>query len=971
MSNPFTEIKRSLSTFETFSFGIVGVITWFLTFPAAHAALGVSALYIWIPGSIVSMFTNFQIKKIAPRFADVVGGTPIYTVKMLGENHFLSRYGGLGHVWGWVSLALINSYLFNDTIQIEFSKHGVYIDSGIIIFVFLVFSYLISLASQRLPGVVHMFLVYPLLILLTFVFGTLGIYGLTHISHITQLSWQTIGVGTFAQWYFFLMYTLYNGDIVTSYIPESKSKSSSIKVLTVVALFTPIVFILGSFTFALFAPTNFNGNLTHFLVDSLTPVFGELSTIITILLILFSTIVSSISGIGIAARTLFGLSKVGLLSKYLGFVSKRNTLDNAIITSGVVTLIFGLLVRDVPAMIAVTGLTCSLLYSIMRFAYWNTHDKTLPFKNISLGIALIEVCILAMGSWLINPYYLFFGILLPFTFPCINYISYAIFVIGRKMRWFGNFLNTIRPDFEIYNLMLMIGIVGIGSVFVYYLNTVTIENQALIDVIIHNPSLFAIFIILFLMIVILISGWTTIPQVVEIEHTREKLVHANANLHDDIKKREKVEKELWENVYLDTLTGLGNRKKLYEDLEIRLERFKYNFEETSLLFIDLDRFKLINDSLGHLVGDFVIQKTAESLSCMLSPHLTYRLGGDEFVTVICGKQTKTELEQIVKNILEVFTKPFRYEEGDIFITMSIGISTISDNHILPDDLVGESDIAMYYAKQNGLQSSFYSSNMKLRTQEIHELDTAIRLALENKEFTAYYQPIHNLKTLKLDSFEVLIRWFHPTKGNIPPSDFIPIAEKNGYIKDIGLFLFELVAREAQQILKIDPSITLSFNISAKQLNVFNINLFIQILEKYHLPPTSVNMEITESILIESSAEVTNSLQLLKDTGISIHLDDFGTGYSSLSYLQTFPIDVLKIDRSFVSNVENRKIARAVQIIADNIGIKTIAEGIETQTDFEEMKSNGCQYGQGYYFAKPMSFEDAMSYLNISKNRVEG
>jgi diguanylate cyclase (GGDEF)-like protein len=519
--------------------------------------------------------------------------------------------------------------------------------------------------------------------------------------------------------------------------------------------------------------------------------------------------------------------------------------------------------------------------------------------------------------------------------------------------------------------MVMIGIVGIGSVFVYYLNTATIENQALIDVIVQNPSLFAIFIILFLMIVILISGWTTIPQVVEIEHTRERLIDANANLHDDIKKREKVEKELWENVYLDTLTGLGNRKKLYEDLEIRLERFKYNFEETSLLFIDLDRFKLINDSLGHLVGDFVIQKTAESLSSMLAPHKTYRLGGDEFVTVICGKHTQAELEDKVQNILEVFTKPFRYQEHDIFTTMSIGISTVTSDHVLPDDLVSESDIAMYFAKQNGLKYSFYTPTMKLRTQEIHELDTAIRLALENKEFTAYYQPIHNLKTMKLDSFEVLIRWFHPTKGNIPPSDFIPIAEKNGYIKDIGLFLFELVAREAQQILKIDPSITLSFNISAKQLNVFNINLFIQILEKYHLPPASVNMEITESILIESSAEVTNSLQLLKDTGISIHLDDFGTGYSSLSYLQTFPIDVLKIDRSFVSNVENRKIARAVQIIADNIGIKTIAEGIETQTDFEEMKSNGCQYGQGYYFAKPMSFEDAMSYLNISKNRVEG
>jgi hypothetical protein len=515
MSIKFPALKSSFTLFETFSFSVSGIITWFLTFPIAHAALGISALYIWIPGAIISMFTNLQVKQIAPKYMDVVGGTPIYTAIMLKDMPHLARYGAMGHTWGWMMLALINSYLFNDTIQQEFIKYGIIVPTPLIMSGFFIFCYLISLASQRLPSVLHMFLVYPLIAMLCYIFVTMGIYGLQHPSILYQQQWQTVGFLAFVQWYFFLMYTIYNGDIVTSFIPESRDKQNSINILTVVAIFTPVVFVLGSWSFALFAPATFDGNLTTFISTSLRPVFGNQANPIAIILIIFTSIISSITGVGVAARTLYGMSNIGIMSKHLGFLSRRNTLDNAILTIAVSTASFGFIVKDLNTMIVVTGLSCSMLYSILRFAYWRTKDNTLPFRRVSLFVGILEFATIIVGAWLLNPYYLFFGLLLPLSHPFINFVSYILFHVGRSMKGVFHWFQKIRPEYEVYNLMVMIGIVAIGSLLAYGLSTFQVEDQPIIQVIVQHPSLFIIFMIIFLMLVIMLSGWTTIPQVVE------------------------------------------------------------------------------------------------------------------------------------------------------------------------------------------------------------------------------------------------------------------------------------------------------------------------------------------------------------------------------------------------------------------------------------------------------------------------
>jgi diguanylate cyclase (GGDEF)-like protein len=437
---------------------------------------------------------------------------------------------------------------------------------------------------------------------------------------------------------------------------------------------------------------------------------------------------------------------------------------------------------------------------------------------------------------------------------------------------------------------------------------------------------------------------------------------ANINLLYDIQKREEIEQELWKQAYLDSLTGLGNRRHLYEALAKRISMYQHNREETSLLFLDLDRFKLINDSQGHFVGDFVLQQTATALTDLVKPHKVYRLGGDEFVILLKGSYSKKTLEKMSTKILENFINPMQFEEKEIYTTASIGIATLSPQHKVPDDIVRDSDIAMYHAKKHGLKYSFYSRSMMLKTKQMHELDTSIRQAMNNNEFTVFYQPIHNLKTMQIESLEVLIRWFHPSKGVIPPGDFIPIAEQNGYIHLIGIFLVDLVCQHTQDFLQLDQDLTLSLNLSAIQLKPKNINTLIGIITKYGIPMSKINVELTESVLIDDNVQVATSLNLLKDQGITLHLDDFGTGYSSLAYLQSLPISVLKIDRAFVSNTDNRNIAKAVQIIAENLNLSTIAEGIETKSDLEAMQQLGCNHGQGYYFAKPMSFEQTLKYI---------
>ena len=401
-----------------------------------------------------------------------------------------------------------------------------------------------------------------------------------------------------------------------------------------------------------------------------------------------------------------------------------------------------------------------------------------------------------------------------------------------------------------------------------------------------------------------------------------------------------------------------------------MDRLGYAIQQTkrredylfAVLFLDLDRFKVINDSLGHMVGDQLLIALAQRLKGCLAKRDTFaRLGGDEFAILLEDNLGNRDATQVVERIQKELKSPFNLNGHQVFATASIGVilSTIGYNH--PSDLLRDADTAMYRAKARGrARHEVFDVVMHQQAVELLRLETDLRQAVENREFQLHYQPIVSLGNNKIVGFEALVRWQHPTRGMIFPTDFIPIAEETGLIIPLGLWVLQEACRQMrvwQVQFPANPPLTISVNLSAKQfMQPELVEQIIRIIHETNLDPRSLRLEITESMLLENTAFLTPVLSQLQALGVSLFLDDFGTGYSSLNYLYRLPIDTLKIDRSFISNMGNTEgweIVRAITMLAHALGINVIAEGVETKEQLAHLGTLQCEYAQGYLFSKPL------------------
>lgn len=445
----------------------------------------------------------------------------------------------------------------------------------------------------------------------------------------------------------------------------------------------------------------------------------------------------------------------------------------------------------------------------------------------------------------------------------------------------------------------------------------------------------------------------------------------------DITERKRVEEQLLHNAFHDSLTNLPNRALFMDRLGCAVEQAKrhknYLF---AVLFIDLDRFKVINDSLGHAFGDQLLVGIANRLKVCLRPIDTFaRLGGDEFTILLEDIKDISDAVRIADRIQTQLRLHFDIEGQEVFTTASIGIALSTTNYQQPQEMLRDADIAMYRAKALGkARYEVFNLGMHTRAVAILQLETDLRLAIERREFQIHYQPIVCLKTSKITGFEALLRWQHPVRGLISPGEFIPVAEETGLIVPIGHWVLKEACRQIciwQEQFPDLPPLTVSVNVSGKQFSQPNLIPQIRkILQETNLKPQSLRLEITESILIENT-DVVSILLELKAMNIQLYMDDFGTGYSSLSYLHRFPVDTLKIDRSFISTMDtdrkNSGIVQTIIMLAHNLGMNVIAEGIETADQPVKLKNLGCEYGQGYFFSKPLVAEAAE--LLIAKHYV--
>jgi len=454
---------------------------------------------------------------------------------------------------------------------------------------------------------------------------------------------------------------------------------------------------------------------------------------------------------------------------------------------------------------------------------------------------------------------------------------------------------------------------------------------------------------------------TPIEDSVSPIHDREGRVSGAVIVFRDATASRALELEKAHSAEHDFLSGLPNRKLLKERTDFAIALARRHMKKLAILFLDLDGFKHVNDSLGHSVGDKLLQSVAGRLaSCVRGTDTVSRMGGDEFVVLLSEVEQAEDAAITATRMLEAVAEAHTVEEHDIHVTTSIGVSIYPDDGLDAETLIKCADTAMYQAKENGRQTyQFFETTMNARAVERQFIEQGLRRALERQEFELYYQPKVDLRTGKIVGAEALIRWTHPDRGKIAPDKFIPVAEACGLITPIGAWVLRKACTQTRSWADLGLSaITIAVNVSAREFQNKNFSeALFATLNETGLDPRYLVVELTESVLVTQADSAASILNSLRARGVHIAIDDFGTGYSSLSYLQKFPVDSLKIDQAFVRQIgkptDNKHIVTAIISMARSLKLRVIAEGVETLEELSFLRAHQCDEAQGYYFSRPV------------------
>lgn len=455
-----------------------------------------------------------------------------------------------------------------------------------------------------------------------------------------------------------------------------------------------------------------------------------------------------------------------------------------------------------------------------------------------------------------------------------------------------------------------------------------------------------------------------------------------AGSQTDITARKRAEEQLLYDAFHDALTGLPNRALFSDRLQQAINRSNAQLRRGSdyaysVFFLDIDRFKVINDSMGHQVGDKLLVDVGTRLAACVRPGDTVaRFGGDEYAILLEQAKDVEAVLHVAARILEEFRQPFLINGQEILSTVSIGIALGSSRYGKSEQLLRDADIAMYQAKAKGkARHEIYDSSMHAGIVERLKLEADLRLAVERAEFVMHYQPIMDLTHDLLIGFEALVRWQHPVRGMIYPMEFIPLAEEIGLISPLGEWILDVSCMQLAEWQKTMPALKMSINISGKQFARPDLaDTVVAVLQRHSVKPETLAIEITESIIMEHSEIAVETLFRLRNMGVHIHIDDFGTGYSSLSYINRFPVTALKIDRSFIkeinANPENLEIVKAIVALAQSLNLDVIAEGLELDHQISQIKDLNCRYGQGYFFSRPMDPSAVNAWIKTTSQARE-
>lgn len=452
------------------------------------------------------------------------------------------------------------------------------------------------------------------------------------------------------------------------------------------------------------------------------------------------------------------------------------------------------------------------------------------------------------------------------------------------------------------------------------------------------------------------------------------LVLDNAREMEEVKR---ARQSLDYMAHFDALTELPNRTLLKDRIQQAISHAQRNGGMVGILFLDLDNFKVVNDTIGHTLGDVLLKRVAHRIAdCLREGDTAARLGGDEFVVMLPDISDAQDAAKVAGKILESLASPFDIDQHEVFISVSIGISIYPNNSKHMDGLLADADGAMYHAKKLGKNNyQFFTPEMNGSAQNYMKLEKHLRRALEQNQFRLYYQPQVDIETGLIIGMEALIRWFSPELGMIAPCDFIPLAEETGLIVSIGAWVLKTACAQAKFWQQNGLPVRVAVNLSSRQFHQVQnhqqnrhplLDAVLNALDESGLPPDLLELEITEGILMQHLDTTMEILNTLKSRGVRLSVDDFGTGYSSLSYLKRFPIDTLKIDKSFVNDIStnpsDKAIVAAITVMAQQLKLEVVAEGVESEAQLEFLRELRCHYLQGYYFSKPLPADEVLLLL---------
>ncbi|HHM06353.1 MAG TPA: EAL domain-containing protein [Gammaproteobacteria bacterium] len=457
-----------------------------------------------------------------------------------------------------------------------------------------------------------------------------------------------------------------------------------------------------------------------------------------------------------------------------------------------------------------------------------------------------------------------------------------------------------------------------------------------------------------------------------VAYADEQLIYLSAR---DVTDRVEAEQRLLHDALHDPLTGLTNRIGFMEPLRRALiQAQRHSGRCFAVMAIDVDRFKVVNDSLGHLAGDDLLKDLARRIQAVVrAGDVVSRLGGDEFAVLLTEINEPADAARIAQRLEERLKLPSCIQGQDVFATVSIGITLSNLGYQQAEEMLRDADTAMYFAKVQG-KSRYVIFDRSMHHKAVNrlQLETELRKSIQAEQLTLHYQPIVALKDRRITGFEALLRWIHPEQGMVSPAEFIPVAEETGLIVPIGQWVFQEACRQARTWAQRYPErhTVVNVNISPRQFWQHNFVDYIKTtMSSLEVDPATVALEITESVIMYNAQEASDIFRALKDLGLKIYIDDFGTGYSSLSYLHRFPFDGLKIDRSFVQGMEqddaSRELVNTILLLAKNLSLKVVAEGVETTVQWERLRELGCGWAQGFLFARPQPGEDADGLLRRS------